>query len=116
MAQRLFHRRAQRLAQAFVEVQIFRLHNWRSISRTAKGSDPGPVGSINKLWWSELDVRLQTAALDLLGPLGETDVSETAARAVRGPETDGRPARGFARCAARHICPAGGRAAHDRRR
>ena len=30
------HRSAQRLAEAFVEVQIFRLHNWRSISRTAK--------------------------------------------------------------------------------
>ncbi len=28
---------APRLAQAFVEVQIFRLHNWRSISRTAQG-------------------------------------------------------------------------------
>ena len=35
------HRNAQRLAEAFVEVQIFRLHNWRSISRTAKGEVTG---------------------------------------------------------------------------
>ena len=30
---------APRLAQAYVEVRIFQLHNWRSISRTAKGDD-----------------------------------------------------------------------------
>ena len=30
--------------EAFVEVRMFQLHNWRSISRTAKGEDPGPVG------------------------------------------------------------------------
>ena len=35
-------RLAPRLAQAFVEVRIFQLHNWRSISRTAKGEEPGP--------------------------------------------------------------------------
>ena len=35
-------RLAPRLAQAFVEVRMFQLHNWRSISRTAKGEDPGP--------------------------------------------------------------------------
>jgi len=37
------HRSAQRLAEAFVEVQIFRLHNWRSISRTAKGEAAAPA-------------------------------------------------------------------------
>src|SRR5205807_5705500 len=41
-------RLAPRLAQAFTEVRIFQLHNWRAISRTAKGDAPGPVGSINK--------------------------------------------------------------------
>ena len=34
-------RLAPKLAQAFVEVRLFQLHNWRSISRTAKGEDPG---------------------------------------------------------------------------
>ena len=28
--------------EAFVEVRLFQLHNWRSISRTAKGERPGP--------------------------------------------------------------------------
>jgi alkylation response protein AidB-like acyl-CoA dehydrogenase len=62
------HRNAQRLAEAFVEVQIFRLHNWRSISRTAKGEDPGAVGSINKIWWSEMSKRLHDTAMTVLGP------------------------------------------------
>jgi alkylation response protein AidB-like acyl-CoA dehydrogenase len=57
----------QRLAEAFVEVQIFRLHNWRSISRTAKGAEPGPVGSINKLWWSEMSKRLHDTVMAVLG-------------------------------------------------
>ena len=60
-------RLAPRLAEAFVEVRMFQLHNWRSISRTAKGEDPGPVGSINKLWWSEMSKRLHDTAMAVLG-------------------------------------------------
>ena len=61
-------RLAPRLAQAFVEVRLFQLHNWRSISRTAKGEDPGAVGAINKLWWSEMSKRLHDTAMSVLGP------------------------------------------------
>jgi alkylation response protein AidB-like acyl-CoA dehydrogenase len=61
-------RLAPRLAQAFVELRIFQLHNWRSISRTAKGEDPGPVGSINSLWWSDMSKRLHDTAMATLGP------------------------------------------------
>jgi len=60
-------RLAPRLAQAFAEVRIFQLHNWRSISRTAKGNEPGPVGSINKLWWSEMSKRLHDTVMAVLG-------------------------------------------------
>jgi alkylation response protein AidB-like acyl-CoA dehydrogenase len=62
------HRSAQRLAEAFVELRIFQLHNWRSISRTAKGEDPGRQGAINKLWWSEMSKRLHDTVLTVLGP------------------------------------------------
>jgi alkylation response protein AidB-like acyl-CoA dehydrogenase len=61
------HRLAQRLAEAFVEVKLFQLHNWRSVSRTAKGLEPGPQGSINKLWWSEMSKRLHDTAMAVLG-------------------------------------------------
>ncbi len=60
-------RLAPRLAQAFVEVRIFQLHNWRSISRTAAGGEPGPVGAINKLWWSEMSKRLHDTAMAVVG-------------------------------------------------
>ncbi|MDQ1511647.1 MAG: hypothetical protein QOG50_3491, partial [Actinomycetota bacterium] len=51
-----------------VEVRMFQLHNWRTISRTAKGEEPGPVGSINKLWWSEMSKRLHATAMAVVGP------------------------------------------------
>ena len=58
----------QRLAQAFVEVRLFQLHNWRSLSRLAKGRDHGPEGSALKLYWSEMSKRLHSTVLDVLGP------------------------------------------------
>ncbi len=61
-------RLAPRLAQAFVEVRLFQLHNWRSISRLSKGLDPGPQGSLNKLWWSEMSKRLHDTVMTVLGP------------------------------------------------
>jgi alkylation response protein AidB-like acyl-CoA dehydrogenase len=60
-------RLAPRLAEAFIELRIFQLHNWRSISRTSKGAEPGPVGSINKLWWSEMSKRLHDTAMAVVG-------------------------------------------------
>ena len=61
-------RLAPRLAQAFVEVRLFQLHNWRTISRLAKGLDPGAQGSLNKLWWSEMSKRLHDTVMAVLGP------------------------------------------------
>jgi alkylation response protein AidB-like acyl-CoA dehydrogenase len=61
-------RLAPRLAQAFVEVRLFQLHNLRAISRTARGEDPGPVGAINKLYWSEMSKRLHDSAMAVVGP------------------------------------------------
>ncbi len=64
----------QRLAQAFVEVRIFQLHNLRSISRLSKGQDPGPEGSALKLYWSEMSKRFHDTAMAVLGdasPLGK---------------------------------------------
>jgi alkylation response protein AidB-like acyl-CoA dehydrogenase len=64
------HRTAQRLAEAFVEVKLFQLHNWRSLSRLESGQPVGPEGSALKLYWSEMSQRLHRLALDVLGPAG----------------------------------------------
>jgi alkylation response protein AidB-like acyl-CoA dehydrogenase len=57
----------QRLAQAYVEVRIFQLHNQRSLSRLAHGRPLGPEGSALKLYWSEMSQRLHDTALAVLG-------------------------------------------------
>ena len=38
------------------------------MSRTARGEAPGPVGSINKLWWSEMSKRMHDTVMSVLGP------------------------------------------------
>jgi alkylation response protein AidB-like acyl-CoA dehydrogenase len=58
----------QRLAQAAVEVRLFQLHNWRTLSRLEKGLEPGPEGSALKLYWSEMSKRLHDTAMAVLGP------------------------------------------------
>ncbi len=58
----------RRLAQAYVEVRLFQLHNWRSLSKLERGMEPGPEASVLKLYWSEMSKRLHSLALDVLGP------------------------------------------------
>jgi alkylation response protein AidB-like acyl-CoA dehydrogenase len=60
-------RLAPRLAQAFAEVKLFQLANWRSLTRIAAGQDPGPEGSTLKLYWSEMSKRLHDTAMAVLG-------------------------------------------------
>jgi len=61
------HRVQQRLAEAYVEVRLFQLHNWRSLSRLAAGKPLGPEGSALKLYWSEMSKRLHDTAMAVLG-------------------------------------------------
>ncbi len=65
------HRLQQRLAQAYVEVRLFQLHNLRSLSRLARGRDVGPEGSALKLYWSEMTKRLHATAMAVLGPAAD---------------------------------------------
>jgi len=58
----------QQLMEAYVEVRLFQLHNWRSISRLAQGLEPGPEGSSLKLYWSEMSKRLHDVVMNVLGP------------------------------------------------
>jgi alkylation response protein AidB-like acyl-CoA dehydrogenase len=61
------HRLRQRLAEAYVEVRLFQLHNWRTLSRLEQGLEPGPEGSMLKLYWSEMSKRLHDTAMAVLG-------------------------------------------------
>jgi alkylation response protein AidB-like acyl-CoA dehydrogenase len=57
----------QQLAQAAIEVRLFQINNWRSLTRLSKGEEPGPEGSALKLYWSEMSKRLHQTAMDVLG-------------------------------------------------
>lgn len=58
---------ADALAQAFVELRVLRLHNWRTLSRLARGIEPGPESSWVKLAWTDLTRHLSDAGLAAVG-------------------------------------------------
>ncbi len=57
----------QKLAQSWIDVEIFRLHNARTLSRLARGEQIGPESSLVKLFWSEMSQRLYENAGSILG-------------------------------------------------
>jgi alkylation response protein AidB-like acyl-CoA dehydrogenase len=59
---------ADGLARAWLEVRLLRLHNWRTLSRLARGVEPGPESSLVKLVWSDATQHLSATALDVVGP------------------------------------------------
>jgi alkylation response protein AidB-like acyl-CoA dehydrogenase len=61
----------QKLAQAFVELEVFRLNTTRALSNLSKRGTPGPEGSIQKLYWSELNQRNAQIAMEVLGPYAQ---------------------------------------------
>ncbi|MGH3306606.1 MAG: acyl-CoA dehydrogenase family protein [Nocardioides sp.] len=65
------------VADAWIKAQAYRLYTWGTVSRLAAGGDLGATGSVNKVFWSELDVALHETALDLLGPEAEVESAWT---------------------------------------
>jgi alkylation response protein AidB-like acyl-CoA dehydrogenase len=61
----------QKLAQCYAEIEIMRLNQLRAFSRITSTGVPGPEGSIQKIFWSELNQRLQQIAQEMLGPYGQ---------------------------------------------
>ncbi len=59
------------VVQAWMDAEAYQLYTLQDVTRIVDGEAVGARSSLNKLWWSELDVRLHEAALGLLGPRGE---------------------------------------------
>lgn len=62
-----------RVADAWIGARAYQLYTFGTVSRLAEGGELGPESSVNKLFWSHLDVELHETALDVLGPAAETD-------------------------------------------
>jgi alkylation response protein AidB-like acyl-CoA dehydrogenase len=61
---------ADALAEAAVKLRVLRLQNMRTLSRLAKGEEPGPESSVVKLIWSDMTQTLSNAALSVVGSAG----------------------------------------------
>jgi alkylation response protein AidB-like acyl-CoA dehydrogenase len=60
----------QKVAQHYIESRILQLNGYRAVTQLMKTGIPGPEGSIMKLFFSELNQRMQETAIDMMGPAG----------------------------------------------
>jgi alkylation response protein AidB-like acyl-CoA dehydrogenase len=59
------------LADAWMAARAYELATWMTVSRLAEGARPGAESSLNKVFWSEMDIRLHETGLRLLGDEAE---------------------------------------------
>ena len=59
------------VVDAWIGAEAYRLFTWQTVSTLLEGGSVGAEGSINKVFWSELDVHIHETALRILGPEAE---------------------------------------------
>ncbi|MFJ5259030.1 acyl-CoA dehydrogenase family protein [Streptomyces sp. NPDC088387] len=77
-----------RVADAVMGARAYQLFTYAAATRFLAGEPLGPESSLNKVFWSELDIALHETALDLLGEEGELadhDWAERYVFALAGP-------------------------------
>lgn len=62
--------RRQCIAQAWMDSEAMRLTALRHLTKQLRGGQPGPEGSMEKLFWSEMYQRMLMDAVGMLGPYG----------------------------------------------
>ena len=67
------------MVDAWIVAQAYRLATFDTVTRVLDGGEIGPEASVNKVFWSELDIALHEAAMDLLGPDAELTAGSPAA-------------------------------------
>ncbi len=61
----------ERVADAWIKAQAYRLHTFGTVTRLADGGELGAESSVTKVFWSDLDVAIHQGALDMRGADGE---------------------------------------------
>lgn len=79
----------QRVVEMWMRAQNYDIHTLRTVTRMIAGEDVGSESSLNKIFWSEMDVFGHEVALDIIGPTREFDEEAPAAAA------DGQWLKGF---------------------
>jgi alkylation response protein AidB-like acyl-CoA dehydrogenase len=59
------------VTDAWMRAEGYRLHTYRTVTHLLDGGTIGAEASLNKIFWSELDVDLHQTALAILGPEAE---------------------------------------------
>jgi alkylation response protein AidB-like acyl-CoA dehydrogenase len=63
----------QRVAQQHIEARLLQLNGHRAVTNVMRTGVPGPEGSMMKLFFSELNQRMNETAVDLMGPAGQVE-------------------------------------------
>jgi alkylation response protein AidB-like acyl-CoA dehydrogenase len=60
-----------RVAALYAETEVYRHNMYRTLTRLADGKPIGPEASLNKLFWSEMEVRIFDAGMEVMEGLSE---------------------------------------------
>ncbi len=66
-------RKRDAVAAALIDAEAYRIYTWQTVGRLITGEKLGAESSVNKVFWSELDVRLHETALSILGENAQLD-------------------------------------------
>lgn len=66
-----------RVVDAWIGAEAYRLNTFATVTRLAEGGKLGAESSVNKVFWSELDIAMHETALELLGPAAERESTWT---------------------------------------
>jgi len=61
----------RRVVECWIAAEAYTLETYRTVSRLVAGGKIGAEASLNKIFWSELDLRMHETALEILGWRGE---------------------------------------------
>jgi alkylation response protein AidB-like acyl-CoA dehydrogenase len=61
----------QKLAAAYIDSETMKYTALRNLTKALRGGVPGPEGSIEKLFWSEMYQRMLETAVEVCGPRGQ---------------------------------------------
>jgi len=74
----------KRIVKAWMDAQAYRLYTYRTVAAMDRGEDLGARASLNKIFWSELDIEFHQIALELLG--AEAEVVDHSPTSTAGGE------------------------------
>jgi len=68
------------VVRGWMDAQAYSLHTYWTVSHLLEGGTIGAEASLNKIFWSEMDIRMHAAAQQLLGPWAELTAEAPQAR------------------------------------